>query len=180
MKAIELPAPALVLLVGPAGAGKSSFAARCFRPTEVVSSDRCRALVSDSERNQAATADAFRLLHEIAALRVKRRRLTVIDATNVEPLGRRPLLDLAAAHGVPAVAIVFDLPLDLCVTRANSRSSRRVRAAAIQRQWEAMLVHLPTLAAEPGLVAVHFLRSAPEVESAVVVRRRARPMLRPR
>lgn len=175
-----MPVPALVLLVGPAGAGKSTFAARCFQPTEVVSSDRCRALVSDSERNQAATGDAFRLLHEIAALRLRRRRLTVIDATNVEPVDRRPLLDLAAAHGVPAVAIVFDLPLDICLARAAGRASRQVRAAAIRRQWEAMLVHLPTLAAEPGLVAVHVLRSVSEVDAAVVVRRRARPMLRQR
>lgn len=161
---LSIPAPALVLLVGPAGAGKSTFAERHFRPTEIVSSDHCRALVSDSERNQSASADAFRLLHQIAALRLKRRRLTVIDATNVEPYDRRPLLELALAQSLPAVAIVFDLPLDLCLERAGTRGSRPLREATIRKQWEAMLLGLPGLPSEPGVVAVHVLRSSSDLD----------------
>lgn len=169
---IRIPVPSLVLLVGPAGAGKSTFAARHFRDTEVVSSDRCRALVSDSERSRAASADAFRLLHQIAALRLKRRRLTVVDATNVEPYDRRPLLELAEAHGLPAVAIVFDVPLEVCLQRAGGRSDRRVAEAAVRQQWETMLLGLPGLAAEPGVAAVHMLSSG-----GAEVRRLRRPIL---
>jgi protein phosphatase len=172
---IELPVPSLVLLVGPAGSGKSTFAARHFRPTEVVSSDRCRALVSDSERNQAATADAFRLLHEIVGLRLRRRRLTVVDAVNVDAYDRRTLLDLASAHGVPGVAIVFDVGLDVCRRRAAGRAERTVKAAAVTRQWEAMLLGLPGLDREPAVSAVHVLRSPAEVEAAAL--KRVRPIL---
>ena len=168
----------MVLLIGPAGAGKSTFAARHFRPTEVISSDQCRALVSDHERNQAASSDAFRLLEQIAALRLKRRRLVVVDATNVDPLDRRPLLALARSHGAPAVAIVFDLPLELCVERATGRESRQVKRGVVRRQWESMLLHLPRLAAEPGVVAVHVLSSDAEAAATTLVRRRSKPMLR--
>jgi protein phosphatase len=62
---ISIPELSLVLLVGPSGCGKTSFARKHFLPTEVVSSDFCRALVSDNENDQSATGDAFDLLHEI-------------------------------------------------------------------------------------------------------------------
>ncbi len=81
---ISIPELSLVLLVGPSGGGKSSFARKHFLPTEVVSSDFCRALVSDNENDQSATGDAFDLLHEIIRKRLTRGRLTVVDATNVQ------------------------------------------------------------------------------------------------
>src|ERR687887_471525 len=92
---LTIPELALVVLIGPSGAGKSTFAQRHFRPTEVLSSDACRALVTDSETAQAATPEAFEVLHFIAAKRLAAGRLTVIDATNVQPEARRPLIALA-------------------------------------------------------------------------------------
>src|SRR5919198_4259861 len=91
---LTIPEFALVVLIGPSGAGKSTFAQRHFRPTEVLSSDACRALVADSETAQAATPEAFEVLHFIAAKRLAAGRLTVIDATNVQPEARRPLIAL--------------------------------------------------------------------------------------
>src|SRR6266481_5780881 len=92
---ISLPNLSLVVLIGPSGSGKSTFARRHFLPTEVLSSDYCRGLVSDDENEQAATSDAFDVLHYVAARRLARGRLTVVDATNVQPESRRPLVELA-------------------------------------------------------------------------------------
>ena len=88
---IEIPELSLVVLMGPSGSGKSSFARKHFKPTEVLSSDECRGLVSDDENNQAATNDAFDVLYYIAKKRLAAGRITVIDATNVQPEARKPL-----------------------------------------------------------------------------------------
>ena len=85
---ITLPKLSLVVLVGPNGSGKSTFARRHFLPTEILSSDACRAMVSDDENNQAVTPEAFMRLHLVAAQRLALERLTVIDATNVQPEAR--------------------------------------------------------------------------------------------
>src|SRR5256712_2734490 len=114
---IEIPELSLVVLMGPSGSGKSSFARKHFKPTEVLSSDDCRGLVSDDENNQAATNDAFEVLHYIAAKRLARGRLTVVDATNVQPEARAPLVHLARTHHCLPVAIAFDLPEHLCHER---------------------------------------------------------------
>ena len=92
---IDIPDFALVVLIGATGSGKSSFAARHFRPTEIISSDHCRGLVSDDETDQSATADAFDLVRTIAEKRLKNRRLTVIDATNVRMADRKAWIELA-------------------------------------------------------------------------------------
>src|SRR6185295_7584094 len=92
---IKIPELSLIVLIGPSGCGKSTFARKHFKPTEVLSSDYCRGLVSDDENNQAATKDAFELLHFIAAKRLAAGKLTVVDATNVQPESRKPLVALA-------------------------------------------------------------------------------------
>src|ERR1700736_6074280 len=120
--------------MGPAGAGKSTFAKAHFKPTEVVSSDVCRALVADEESDQTATAAAFQLLHLIVRLRLSRRRLTVVDAVNARPEDRRPLLELAREHDCAAVAIVFDLPEEVCAERDAGRTGRKVGLRPIQLQ----------------------------------------------
>ena len=173
---IRLPELALVLLVGPAGAGKSTFAAARFRPTEVVSSDACRALVADDERDQSATAAAFEVLHLVARLRLRRRRLTVIDAVSARAADRRPLLELAHVQDVAAVAIVFDLPEEVCVEQDRTREGRTVGLRAIARQREDLRRSLPGLQAE-GFAAIWTLDS-PEAARAAVVRREPLPVNR--
>jgi protein phosphatase len=152
---IAVPELSLVVLAGPAGAGKSTFARDHFKPTEVVSSDFCRALVADDERDQTATDAAFQVLHLIAGLRLRRRRLTVIDAVNSKPEDRRPLLQLAAEHDCAAIAVVFDAPVDVCVEREGGRR-RRVGRKAIEAQRAELSASLPGLRAE-GFAAVHVL-----------------------
>ncbi len=135
---IEAPAMGLVLLCGASGSGKSTFARRWFAPTEVVSGDQCRALVGDDETDQSVTPQAFALLHEIVAKRLELGRLTVVDATNTQPDDRRHLLELARTWDVLTTAVVFDLPLRLCLDRNAVRDDRRVPEHAIRRQHQAL------------------------------------------
>src|SRR3954447_18046960 len=95
---INIPKLSLVVLIGPSGSGKSTFARRHFRPTEILSSDACRGMVSDDEKEQAVTKDAFEVLRFIAGKRLALGRLTVIDATNVQPEARKPLVELARQY----------------------------------------------------------------------------------
>ena len=146
---LRIPDPSLVLLIGPAGAGKSTFAARHFSRTEVVSSDHCRALLSDDEGDQEVTAAAFSLLHHIVRERSRIGRLTVVDATNLHGKSRRPLLRLAGLFNLPVVAIVFDLPLELCLARNDARAHRRVAAGVIEQQAVDLAQTLTRLGREP-------------------------------
>ena len=131
---ITIPELALVVLVGPSGAGKSSFAREHFRPTEVISSDFCRGLVSDDENDQAATEDAFQVLHYVATKRLARGRLTVIDATNVQQESRKHLLKLAREYHCLAIAIVFNLPNNICYERNHLRPDRNFGPHVVRNQ----------------------------------------------
>lgn len=163
---IRLPSDALVVLVGAAGCGKSTFAAAHFRPTQVVSSDACRALVSDDESDAAASRDAFALMHLIVEFRLKRGRLTVADATNVYAEKRADLLAIAQHHRRPTVAIVFDLPAALCQERNRARG-RTIPAAAVAAHLKLLRESLPNLADE-GFAQVSVLSSAEELDTAEV------------
>jgi protein phosphatase len=121
---ITIPELSLVALVGVSGSGKSSFAARHFAPTEVLSSDFCRGLVSGDESDQAATTAAFEVLHFIAGKRLEAGKIVVIDATNVQPEARKALVALAKRHHVLAVAIVLDVPGPVCAARNANRPDR--------------------------------------------------------
>jgi protein phosphatase len=166
---IILPADALVLLVGIAASGKSTFAARHFAPTEVLSSDALRAMIADDPNAQRATDDAFDLLHRIAAMRLRRGRLTVVDATNVEEWARRELADLARHHRRPAAAIVVDVPLSVALDRNARRSAPRPPPSALRRQHRWLLDSLGSLPAE-GFVAVHHLASVEDIDAVRVER----------
>lgn len=160
---LPIPRDALVVLVGVAGSGKSTFAARHFPPTQVLSSDQLRALITDDPAAQAATDDAFDLLHRILAMRLRRGRLTVVDATNVEAWARGELVAVARRHRRPAVAIVLDLPLAEVLRRNLERPVPRPPAAAIRRQHRWLQETLTDLPHE-GFAAVHLLRSVAEVD----------------
>lgn len=142
---ITIPKLSLVVLIGTSGSGKSTFARRHFLPTEVLSSDICRGLVSDDENNQAATSDAFEVLHYIAAKRLARGLLTVIDATNVQPEARRPLVALARKFHCLPVAIVLNMPEDLCQTRNRERPDRSFGPHVIRNQRSQLRRSLKTL-----------------------------------
>jgi protein phosphatase len=171
-RVLEVPALSLVVLVGAAGAGKSTFASRRFGATQVISSDDCRAMVIDDPREQTASRAAFEVLHLIVRRRLEFGRLTVVDATNVEPRSRAELLDIARAHDVPAVAIVLDLPEELCAERAASRD-RVVSRAVVHRQYTDLRAAAHLLDTE-GFAAVHVLRTPAEVDAARVVPVRSR------
>jgi len=167
--ALILPADALVLLVGIAASGKSTFADRHFAPTEILSSDALRAIIADDASAQGATDDAFELLHRILAMRLRRGRLTVVDATNVEEWVRAELLATARRHRRPAVAIVLDVPLEVALDRNATRAAPRPPPAALGRQHRWLIGSIPMLAVE-GFEAVHHLRSAEEIDGARVER----------
>jgi protein phosphatase len=166
---ITIPELSLVLLVGPSGCGKSSFARKHFLPTEVVSSDFCRALVSDNENDQSATGDAFDLLHEIIRKRLARGRLTVVDATNVQPEARKPLIALAKEFHLFAEAIVFDLPERLCQDRNVLRPDRQFGSHVVRNQSQQLRRSLRGLERE-GVRHVFKLSSPEEVDSVTIER----------
>jgi len=155
---LEVPSPCLVVMVGPAGSGKSTLCRRSFHPDEIVSTDACRALLSGDEGAQSVSAAAFAMAHRLAEERLRRGLLTVFDATSVEPGARRSLLAIAARCRVPAVAIVLDAPIDTCVAR-DRRRERRVGRLVIERQAHRLARGLPRLRSE-GFASVRVLRGA--------------------
>jgi protein phosphatase len=166
---IEVPDPSLVVLVGASGSGKSSFAARHFAPTEVISSDFCRGLVADDENDQAASADAFAVLNFIAAKRLAQPRITVVDATNVQRSARKPLLQLAHEYDLFAVAIVLDLPESVCQERNRARPDRQFGPHVVRQQRSQLKGAAKKLRRE-GFHRVWVLSSPEEVEALEVAR----------
>ncbi|MFJ8490375.1 polynucleotide kinase-phosphatase [Streptomyces sp. NPDC094038] len=159
----------LVVLVGASGSGKSTFARRHFKPTEVISSDFCRGLVSDDENDQGATKDAFDVLHYIAGKRLAAGRRTVVDATSVQQESRRQLVDLARQYDVLPIAVVLDVPEEVCAERNASRPDRAdMPRRVIQRHIRELRRSVRHLERE-GFRKVHILRGVEEIESATVV-----------
>jgi protein phosphatase len=166
---LTIPELSLVVLIGPSGCGKSTFARRHFKPTEVLSSDAFRGLVADDENDQSATGDAFEALHDIAARRLARGRLTVIDATNVQMEARKPLVALAREHHVLPVAIVLDLPERVCHERNQTRADRRFGPHVIRNQKSQLHRSLRGLGRE-GFRHVHVLKTQDDADAAVIQR----------
>ncbi|MGW0608609.1 polynucleotide kinase-phosphatase [Streptomyces sp. NPDC002640] len=159
----------LVVLIGASGSGKSTFARRLFKPTEVISSDFCRGLVSDDENDQSATRDAFDVLHYIAGKRLAAGRRTVVDATNVQQEARRQLIRLAREHDVLPIAIVLDVPEPVCAERNAARADRAdMPRRVVQRHVRELKRSMRHLERE-GFRKVHVLRGVEEVENATVV-----------
>ncbi|MER6154564.1 polynucleotide kinase-phosphatase [Streptomyces sp. NPDC001868] len=159
----------LVVLIGASGSGKSTFARRHFKPTEIISSDFCRGLVSDDENDQSATKDAFDVLHYIAGKRLAAGRRTVVDATSVQSESRKQLIELARKHDVLPIAIVLDVPEEVCAERNAARTDRAdMPRRVIQRHTRELRRSLRHLERE-GFRKVHILRGVEDVEHATVV-----------
>jgi polynucleotide kinase-phosphatase len=166
---LAVPASSLILLIGVSGSGKSTFAATHFGPYETLSSDAFRGLVADDENDQSATAAAFDALRYVASKRLEQNRLTVIDATNVQPAARKSFVDLARAHDMLPVAIVLDVPEKLAVARNAGRAGRDFGAGVVRRQHGQLRRSLKGLARE-GFRRVHVLDGEAAIAEAEIVR----------
>ena len=166
---IIVPELSLVVLIGPSGCGKSTFARLHFKPTEVLSSDYCRGLVSDDENDQASTKEAFEVLHFIARKRLAAGRLTVIDATNVQPESRKPLVALAREFHVMPIAMVFDFPEKLCHERNRKRPERDFGPHVVRNQAQQLRRSLRGLERE-GFRGVHVFKSPENLEELQIER----------
>lgn len=164
MSTIQIPELSLVVLIGATGSGKSTFAKKHFKPTEIVSSDICRGLISDDENNQAVSSDAFALARYIAGMRLKRGLLTVIDATNVQEESRRDWVNLAREYHVLPVAIIINVPEKVCVERNKLRSDRNMGAHVIPQHISQLKRSLKKLKYE-GFRHVIELRSQEEIDA---------------
>lgn len=164
-----IPELALVVLIGPSGCGKSTFARKHFKSTEVLSSDYCRGLVSDDENDQAATKDAFDVLHFIARKRLAAGKLTVVDATNVQPEARKPLVELAREFHCLPVAIVLNLPERVCHERNTGRSDRDFGPHVIRQQSQQLRRSMRGLERE-GFRHVFILESVEQVDAVTIER----------
>jgi protein phosphatase len=168
-KALSIPELSLVVLIGASGSGKSTFAREHFLPTEVISSDYCRALVSDDENSMEATKPAFALVHEIATQRLRFGKLAVIDATNVQPDARKPLVALAKEQDCLAVAIVLNIPERECQDRNINRTDRVVPGHAIRNHCRQLKNSIKKLKRE-GFRYVYVLNGTEDVGEAKIVR----------
>lgn len=165
---IDLPEFALVVLIGASGAGKSTFARKHFKPSEVISSDYCRALVCDDERSLEATADAFDVLHYIVAKRLQNKKLTVVDATSVRQEDRKPLLELAKKYHCLAVAIVLHLPEKILLERNATRDIPSHVARNHRRRLKRSIKYLR----RDGFRYVHVLRDVEALDAVSINRQK--------
>ena len=168
-RTIVIPEMSLVVMIGASGCGKSTFARTHFKPFETLSSDFCRGLVSNDENNQSATTAAFDVLHYVAAKRLEAGLLTVVDATNVQPEARKPLIELARRYHVLPVAIVLDMPERVCADRNRTRADRNFGGHVIRQQRGQLHRSMRGLERE-GFRHLHVLRTPDDVARVVVER----------
>jgi protein phosphatase len=159
---IQIPDPSLILLIGPSGAGKSTFAARHFQPTEIVSSDRCRAMICDDESDQTLNSEVFRLVHYLVRVRLVLKRLTVVDATNLQYEARRPFLRMARVNRMPVVAVVFDVSPETCLSNNRARPNRFVNEDVLKQHFEELTEAINSIKGidREGYEQIHFLDAA--------------------
>lgn len=166
---IKIPKLSLVVLIGPSGSGKSTFAKKHFLPTEILSSDYCRSLVSDDENNQKVTNQAFEILHFIASKRLALGKIIVVDATNVQSESRKPLVELARQYHCLPVAIVFDLPAKLCFERNKNRPDRDFGEHVIHQHRSQMHKSIGKLKYE-GFRHIFRFESEEQINAATITR----------
>ncbi len=166
---ITIPELSLVVLMGPSGSGKSTFARRHFSNTEILSSDFCRAVISDDENDQSATKDAFELLRFIGAKRLARGRLTVIDATNVQPDARKPLVELAREYHTIPVAIVLNFSEKVCLEHNRNRPDRNFGPHVVRNQVQQLRRSVRGLERE-GFRHLHVFANPEDLEAVTIER----------
>jgi protein phosphatase len=168
---IVIPETSLVVLIGASGSGTSTFARKHFLPTEIISSDACRGLVSDDEGSLDATDDAFDVVHFLARKRLSRQKLAVIDATNVQAHARKSLVAIAREQDCMAVAIVLDLPPKVCHERNQSRPDRQFGFHVVRQHSSQLRQSIRDLRRE-GFRYVTVLDSPEAIEQATIERTR--------
>lgn len=166
---IEIPECCVVAMVGASSSGKSSFARKYFKPTEVLSSDFFRGMVCDDENSQNVSEDAFDLLYYAADKRLSNMKLTVIDATNLQQSARKQVVDLARNHDVHAAAIVLDLPEPLLQERNKARPDRNFPERVIRQHCREVGRSIRGLKRE-GFRFVCVIRSLEQLENVEIVR----------
>jgi protein phosphatase len=166
---IVIPDPSLVLLIGPSGAGKSTLATRHFKPTEILSSDAIRAALTDDPADQEASAEAFRVLAILANGRLRRRRMTVIDATNLRAADRKKYSAVASRYGIPTVAIAFDFPAATYDLHNRGRPDRVVDDGVLANQASRMRDTMADLPLE-RYVALHVFHMPSDADGVAVER----------
>lgn len=164
---IKIPEFCLVALIGPSGSGKSTFARRNFKQTEILSSDFFRGMICDEEHNQDASKEAFEALYAILKKRLKRLKITVVDATNVKRESRQILLDMAKKYHCTLIAVVLNMPEKLCIDRNIMRLSRCVPAEIVSQHVEDLHISLPGLKSE-GFKHIYVLSSPEEANSVII------------
>jgi protein phosphatase len=131
---IRVLRPSVIVLCGPAGCGKSTFADRHFRPTHIISSDLCRRLVCDDEIDQRYHSQTFALLNFLIGQRLSINRLCVVDSTAVSQGARKCLLALGRKYRVRTELFIFDISLETCLER-DRRRPRSVGPRVIGEQY---------------------------------------------
>ena len=127
---LTLPTRTLLVLCGPAGSGKSTFARHLmatherqgWKPTMIVSSDACRAQICDDENSQQVNRDTFDLFHYIIHKRMFQNRFTLADSTALHPESRQRMLDLARRHNYHTCLLVFNISAQICLQRDLGRA----------------------------------------------------------
>ncbi|RZO55358.1 MAG: hypothetical protein EVA89_26135 [Sandaracinaceae bacterium] len=173
MTRLSIPDPSLVVLVGATGSGKSSFAAKHFAPTEVIASDRMRALICDDENDQSVSADAFEMVHRLAEMRLAHARMTVIDATSLEVRARQPLRAIAKRQHLPCVVIALDVSLPSLIARHAARGDRPFTEVVVEEHHGQLQRTLASLSQE-GFREIHVL-AEDEIDSVEIVREKLAP-----
>lgn len=169
MTQITIPDFCMVLLVGASGSGKTTFARRHFKPTEIVSLDACRGLVDDDENNLDATADASHLVHTIVETRLKRRKLVVVDAANVRKEDRARLVAIAKSYHASPIAMVIDPGEETCLARNEPREDRPFTPDVVRKQIASLHRDIGHLAKE-GIRYAHEFRSVEEIDAVEIER----------
>lgn len=166
---ISIPELSLIVLVGPSGSGKSSFAKKHFKNTEVISSDTCRGLVSDKETDQSVTLEAFELLHFMIKQRLKLGKLTVVDATNLQPESRKELVSIAKDYHTLPVCIVFKTPESVCKERNKLRTDREYPKHVVRNQFAQKSRGLKNLKSE-GFRYIHTIENETNANNCTIER----------